>query len=54
MRDLGRNERLISSTTDSRRQLQVGLLLLFKKLPEPLIVLGAAVIGWLVDPFVGG
>ncbi len=32
----------------------IGLLLKFKKLPEPVIVLGAAVIGLLVYPFVRG
>lgn len=29
----------------------IGLLLRFKKLPEPLVVLGAAVVGWTVFPF---
>ena len=32
----------------------VGLLLKFKKLPEPVIVLGAAIIGLLIYPFVRG
>ena len=30
----------------------IGLLLKFKKLPEPVIILGAAVIGLLIFPFV--
>jgi chromate transporter len=30
----------------------VGLLLRFKKLPEPIIVLGAAIVGLIVYPFV--
>ena len=30
----------------------MGLLLKFKKLPEPVIVLGAAIIGLLIYPFV--
>jgi chromate transporter len=32
----------------------IGLLLKFRKLPEPVIVLGAAVIGLLIFPFVRG